>query len=302
MTTTLIADDRAQPFAMDSERRFPLDLESSVPFIWAAYERSLVEIWDPEDESIWSVFETGSWTDDQAAAGSLTWSYHAWLDYPGMAESEAVLIKACLELGVDIDLKYCLSMRAVERARSTDYAHLAARRLGTYEAGPTGTALGDLLDVDLVRRALHADTDLDAYLAAHLLAQDTVDLRMWEAARNGANEAIAIPLDLIIRDRQRMLEVTRFHLGETLPTRTDADRRGVAEYVGSVIEQQERAGRRVPALLPASDFRDRLVAAYDVAAASGLGGVAEAEQPAVFQAAIDEVVTTLADLGVDVAS
>lgn len=300
--TAIDARNREVPFELGTERRFPLDLESSVPPIWDAYERSLTEVWDPESDVLWDGFDASALDDDRRAAGALTWSHLAWVEFPAIAESEAVLIRACLDVGVDIDLKYCLAMRAVERARSTDYAHILAGRLGTYESGPADSALGDLLDVELVREALHAGSDLDAYLASRLIGQATVDLRMWEAAGRHASGAISKVIELITRDKARMLDVAWIHVAGSLPGRSDDQRTMIEEAVNRVLIDEERIGRRVPALLAPSDLRDRLVAANAAAAEAALGGVGETEQRGVFRAAIGELHERFGLLGIAIDS
>ena len=292
------ARNREVPFELGIERRFPLDLESSVPPIWDAYERSLTEVWDPESEVLWDGFEAATLSDDTRAAGALTWSHLAWVEFPAIAESEAVLIRACLDVGVDIDLKYCLAMRAVERARSTDYAHILAGQLGTYESGPAESSLGDLLDAELVRQALHAGSDLDAYLASRLIGQATVDLRMWEAAGRHASGAISKAIELITRDKRRILDVAWIHVAGSRPKRSDEQRAMIEHAVDRVLADEERIGRRVPALLAPSDLRDRLVAANAIAADAGLGGVSESEQRDVFRDAIGELHERFGLLGI----
>ncbi|MEQ8718677.1 MAG: hypothetical protein RIE08_13790 [Acidimicrobiales bacterium] len=293
--------DLTRPFRLGTEQRFPLDLTSSSATVWDAYETALREVWDPEDEALWKGFDVATYDEATRAGGALVWSHLAWIEFPAIAESEAVLIRACLEPGVDIDLKYCLSMRAVERARSTDLAHMVAARLDHYESEPTGTGLAGLLDDELVRRALHVDSDLDAYIAAHLGAQATVDLRMWEAAAANAREPLAGLIGLVVRDKARMLEVAWTHLAETIPGRTEADRRAIAAAVEYVIVEEELRGRRVPALLAAGTDRDGLMTAHSVAATAGLAGVTEAEQLDAVESALTEVAARLADLDIVIA-
>ncbi|MDW3212697.1 MAG: hypothetical protein R8G01_01780 [Ilumatobacteraceae bacterium] len=300
MTSTMIATDRQHEFALGTEQRFPLALESTLPAIWDAYERSLVDVWDPEAAVHWDRLDVAAWDADQRAAGALVWSHLAWVEFPAIAESEATLVRACLDLGVDIDIKYCLSMRAVERARSTDYGHLLASRLDHYESGSDDSVLAGLLDDDLARRVLHVDTDLDAYLAAHVLAQAIVDLRMWEATGRQAVAPIANVVELIVRDKARMVDVAELHLAHTLPSRDQADRVMIAGVVEHVMNNEEAAGRRVPALLSDGPLRDRLLAAHGIASSAGLGGVTDDAQSSIFRDASGEVTQRLAAIGVDV--
>jgi hypothetical protein len=291
--------DRERPFRIGAERRFPLHLTFAVPPIRDAYERSLVEAWDPEDEAHWTGFDPREHDESARRAGASVWSHLAWVEFPAIAESEAVLVRACLEPDIDVDLKYCLSMRAVERARSTDLAHIVARRLHGYEPVPAGEELALLLDDELVRRALHADSDLDAYIAAHLGAQATVDLVMWERTAQNARGALGDLAALVVRDKARMLDVAWAHLELVVPRRDEAGRRMIADAVDYVVEVEERRGRRVPALLAPGADREHLLEAHAIAAAAGLGGVPEADQREAVESALAEVAARLSPLGIE---
>jgi hypothetical protein len=212
-----VARDRDRDFVLGTEDRFPLDLSGTNSPKWAAYESAIQHVWDPEDASLWVGFDPERFSDADREAGALVWSHRAWVEYLAIAESEAVLVRSCIESGISVDFKYCLSMRAVERARSTDLAHILATRLGTYRPSPSGPGLVELLDDDLVRRALHADTDLDGYVAAHLIAQGAIDLAMWRASVNGADPTIARLVSLVVSDKARMVDVAWAQLSEQAP-------------------------------------------------------------------------------------
>ncbi|NOX29155.1 MAG: hypothetical protein GXP35_03755 [Actinobacteria bacterium] len=161
----LLAVDRSHDFKLGIEDRFPLDLTSTVAQQWAAYESALTDVWDPENEVLWAGFDPASSSPTEREAGASVWSHRAWIDHGSMVESEAVLVRACLEPASSVDFKYCLGMRAVERARSVDMCRMAAERLDQYHMGSASPELERLLSDDLVRRALHVETDLGAYVA-----------------------------------------------------------------------------------------------------------------------------------------
>lgn len=297
ISTEALARDREQNFVLGDEHRFPLVLTGTVPSQWDAYESAIQQVWDPEAEAPWEGFDPDLFTADQREAGALVWSHRAWIDYPAIAESEAVLVRACIEPGISVDFKYCLSMRAVERARSTDLAHILATRLGGFRSSPAGPELRSLLNDDLVRRALHARTDLDAFVAAHLIGQGTIDLAMWRASIDHAHPTIAHLAALAVRDKARMVEVAWAQLGERVPQRDDADRRLIAATVTDVLADEECKGRQVPALLGPGEDRDLLTAAHE-RAAEGLGGIPAERQIAVARQAMSEVADRLLALGV----
>lgn len=302
MTTSAeaVARDRDHAFLLGAEARFPLDLTGSVPAQWAAYEEAIDEVWDPENSTLWDGFEPELLAPRDRAAGALVWSHRTWVEYPAIAESEAVLVRACLEPRTSIDFKYCLSMRAVERARSTDLAHILATRLGAYQSAPAGPELIALLDDDLVRRALHAHVDLDAYVAAHLIAQSTIDLAMWQAGIEHATPTLAKLMSLVVRDKARMVAVAWAQIIERVPQRDEGNRRLIASAVSDVLQTEELRGRQVPVFLGPGEDRDRLLAAHELAAAAGLGGVAGDDQRKVAQQAINDVAARFHQLGVEI--
>ncbi|MCP4903497.1 MAG: hypothetical protein P8J50_16415 [Acidimicrobiales bacterium] len=290
--------DREQPFQLGTEHRFPLDLTASQAPIWDAYELALRETWDPEDDALWDGFEPGAHSETDRRAGGLVWSHRAWVDFTAIAESEAVLVRVCLEPGISADMKYCLSMRAVERARSTDLAHLLATRLGNYRSSPSTPELAALLDNELVRRALHEYSDIDTYIAAHLIAQARVDFGMWQAAASSASPALASLIGFVVRDKSRMLAVAWQYFADVVPDMTDVQRAAIAEGVSSVLSEEESRGRQVPTQLPEGTDRRELLEAHTAAASAGLGGVLPDDQVAVFESALSEIRQRFAVLGV----
>lgn len=290
--------DRESHFELGIEARFPLDLTSSRPPMWQAYEASLDEVWDPEDQSLWEGLDADRYTPEARRAAALVWSHRAWVEHSAIAESEAVLVRACLEPGVSADFKYCVSMRAVERARSTDLCYLIATRLHAYHSGPPPAHLERLLDDEQVRRVLHRRCDLDAYVAAHLVAQSSVDLRSWERVRANIDEPLAGAVDLVLRDKARMLEVAWLQLADRAANRSEAERRMIAANISHVLLEEEGRGRQLPALGDPYPEAIDLVRAHQEATA-GLGGVAPSDQRDVFDLAVAELGPRMAGLGID---
>jgi len=299
-STEVLARDRDHEFILGSEERFPLRLTSSSAPRWDAYEMAIREVWDPEDDDVWSGFDPAAFSPEDRAAGALVWSHRAWIEYPAIAESEAVLIRACLEPGLEVDFKYCMSMRAVERARSTDLSHMLAKKLGGYEPAPTGPELVALLDDDLVRRVLHARVDFDCYIAAHLIAQGEIDLAMWVAGTDGATAPVNRLMSKVITDKQRMLDVAWSRIEHTLPDRDTDLRDRAGRTISAVLETEEFQGRQVPALLASGRDRERLGEAYSRAAAAGLGAATPDRQVEAARAATSTMAARFSNLGVDV--
>ena len=297
--TELRALDRESNFELGIEARFPLDLTSTKPTMWEAYEASLVQTWDPEDESLWLDFDFGRYTAGERAAGALVWSHRAWVEHSAIAESEAVLVRACLEVGVSADFKYCVSMRAVERARSTDLCHILATRLDRYQSSPHTKELADLLNDELVRRVLHAQSDIDSYIGAHLVAQSTIDLRTWECARTNSDAGLGRVVDHVIRDKVRMLKVAWLYMEDAVAKNSNEVRSLISSNVNYVLFEEEVRGRQLPAFLNSGRDATALAEANRIAIA-GLGGVSDGEQHEIFEVAVDELKAKFALLGIEV--
>ncbi|HIK97926.1 MAG TPA: hypothetical protein EYG13_00045 [Dehalococcoidia bacterium] len=297
--TELRALDREANFELGIETRFPLDLTSTKPTMWEAYEASLVQTWDPEDESLWSDFDLGEYTAGERAAGALIWSHRAWVEHSAIAESEAVLVRVCLETGVSADFKYCVSMRAVERARSTDLCHIFAARLDRYHSSPRTEELADLLNDELVCRVLHAKSDIGAYIGAHLVAQSTIDLRIWECARTNSDAGLGRVVDHVIRDKARMLKVAWLYMEDAVAKNSNEAHSLISSNVNYVLFEEEARGRQLPAFLNSGSDATGLAEANRIAIA-GLGGVSDGDQHEIFEVAVDELKTKFASLGIEV--
>ena len=297
--TELRALDPESNFELGIEARFPLDLTSTKPTMWEAYEASLVQSWDPEDESLWSDFDFDQYTAGERAAAALVWSHRAWVEHSAIAESEAVLVRACLEVGVSADFKYCVSMRAVERARSTDLCHIFAARLDRYHSSPHTEELADLLNDELVRRVLHAKSDIGAYIGAHLVAQSTIDLRSWECARTNSDAGLGRVVDYAIRDKARMLKVAWLYMEDAVSKNSDETRSLISSNINYVLFEEEARGRQLPAFLSSSSDATGLAEANRISAA-GLGGVGDGDQHEIFEVAVDELTTKFAPLGIEI--
>ncbi len=293
----LLAVDRREDFELGTEDRFPLDLTSSRSQLWTAYEAALTEAWDPEDDKLWAGFDPVGFSSAECEAGALVWSHRAWVDHGAMVESAAVLVRACLEPAMSADFKYCLGMRAVERARSVDMSRMVAERLDQYHSRPASHELERLLNDDLVRRALHEKTTLGAYVAAHLVAQATLDLRSWERTRLTVHEGLGVLADLVVRDKARMVEVAWTQLAEMALAAEREAREAMAANTAYVMFSEEGRGRQLPALL-SSPAAGQLVAAHEIAATAGLGGLCAQSQQEIFDDVIVELSDKMADLGI----
>lgn len=297
MTATVdaAAVRRDETFELGAETRFPLRLAPDNAAIWECYEQSLDARWDPEqlDDRL---DDLPSASPGVRSAAALVWSHRAWCEYTGIAEAEAVLVRLCLDPTVAIDVKYCLSLRAVERARSTDACAALARRLDRYRPDP-GASVESLLNADLVRRALHTGVDADAYFVSHLYVQSLIDAHLWDQVAADAGGGIAVVARHIAADKHRQVTWAWAFVEERART---FDASLVADNVNAVLAEEELKGRRVVDLLEPSAEREELVGAQRLAAGAGLGVVGPDVERDTTRQAIAQAAANLAPLGVRV--
>src|SRR3990167_3461615 len=81
------------------ETRFPLNLAVSIPAIDRLYEESKLDIWAPADDVDWTSGQLDAIASEQLQAARRVWSRRAWLEYTGIAETPALLLRFCLERG-----------------------------------------------------------------------------------------------------------------------------------------------------------------------------------------------------------
>lgn len=291
---------RAQPIPLTTEHRFPLGLAPEVPEIWALYEDSKTERWDPEDPSWVAGFDAGRHSPEALAGAALTWSRRAWLEFTGMAESEALVVRLCLERGREVDAKFCLSARATEKARSADASRILASLFDRYHVDSPSADLHDLLDGDLIRRALHGGVDVDAYLIGHLCFQASVDLALWEALRGATDEpTVAGLVDAILGDKRRQTAFGWRYLELRNPHLTDDQRQAATNTLRALLDAEELRGLRIAGLLPPGHGRDVLLTAQADTATAGLGAVPPDEEIELFRRTVADVRRRLEPLGIE---
>jgi hypothetical protein len=286
---------------LPEEQRYPLDLTSRLADVRRLYEDAARDRWDPEDVDLATV---GAATPEAARrSGALVWSHRAWLEYRGIAESEAALVRLCIERDREVDAKYLLTARGAAKALAAEASWLVAEHLGGYVTGPGDSALAGLLRARVARRLLHADVDPDAFVVAHFVVAESIDLALWEASLAATPDPVLAGLmRRMVAAKERHVAFGRAYAEAHLPAVVAGPGRvrAVEEAVGAVLAA-ERAGLRVAALLvddfPASAaLRD----AVDAAAAAGLGTADGATLVAALDAAVDAAAVHLASFGVTI--
>jgi hypothetical protein len=261
------------------ERRFPLHLEPAIGSIRDLYDRAKQACWDPERDIPWASFDPSRYPPAVLAAAALSWSRKAWIEYGGLPETPALIIRFCLEHERESDPKYFLTVRNTEEAWHLECCHRMAEACGGFVEQPASPAYRALFNQSLHREALDASRSLDAYVAAHVCVQDGLDLELCRLHRDNARDPVARAiLDRLAADKTRHAAFGWFYLATRAAAWNAADRQAIAAEVAHVVRVIEFAGFRCVWL---AEDADDLVDADRITAAAGLGAAArDAEEPA----------------------
>ncbi len=265
------------------------------------YLDATADRWDPETDIDLTGFGDGA-TEAQRRSGALVWSHRAWLEYRGIGESETALVRMCLERDREVDVKYLLSARGTAKALAAEACWMVAEHLGGYLDTPGSPVLAGLLRDRLARRGLHAEVDPDAFVVAHFVLGDTIDLALWQAAADepGDHEGLRALIARLVAAKARHAAFGWAYAEARLLQITDGQRAAVEANLTAVLER-ERGGLRAVAGLAdrgRDPFTDELVVAHDTAAGADLGATSNERTARALNAAVYEVRSGLARLGI----
>jgi hypothetical protein len=282
------------------ERRFPLDLAQSLGSIRDLYETGKTARWDPERDVAWAAFDRAAHGAAVLEAARKVWSRRAWIEYTGLAETPALLIRFCLEPGREADPKYFLTVRNTEEAWHVESFHRMAEACGGYLDRPADPAWEPVINQTLYRQALDAGRSLDEYVAVHCAVEDGLELELYAAYLGNARDAtVRGLLERVVADKRRHAEFGWIYLASRAPQLDAAAKAGAARAIAAWIEGVALAGYHVPSLAAGIDARDEAAAAAACAEA-GLGAVTAAAEVALFTAYLGRARARLAELGVAV--
>ena len=289
-----------QPTPILVERRFPLDLDRSIDAIRELYEAGKTARWDPSRDIAWGEFDARAPGAPALEAARKVWSRRAWIEYTGLAETPALLIRFCLEPGRESDPKYFLTVRNTEEAWHVESFHRVAEVCGGYLDRPANAAWEPVINQTLYRAALDADRSLDEYVAVHCAVEDGLELELYEAyLANARDPVIKSLLERVVADKRRHAEFGWLYLASRAAHLDAAARASAGKAIGEWIAHVALAGYHVPSLA-AFDTRDEAAAATFTAEA-GLGAITPMAEEAAFAAYLSRARRRLAALGIDVA-
>ena len=286
------------PTRIQVERRFPLVLDEAIAPIRQVYETAKRAKWDPTTHVPWDRLGSAALPPEVRDAARAVWSRRAWVEYTGLSETPALLIRFCLELDRESDPKYFLTVRNTEEAWHLEAFHIAAERFGGYLARPADARWEPVFNQALHRQALDADRSLEEYVAVHCAVEDGLELELYTAyAANATDPAIAELLRRVVADKARHAAFGWAYLEARCAGLGEAGRAGVARAVSDWIATVACSGYHVPYLSTALDAQGDAQAAARVAAA-GLGAVTAEAETEVATAWFAEARRRLAALGI----
>jgi hypothetical protein len=297
MAMTASATWQPQPTPLLVERRFPLDLEISAGDVRDLYESAKRARWDPARDIPWAGLHATAYSPEVSLAARQVWSRRAWLEYTGLAETPALLIRFCLEAGREADPKYFLTVRNTEEAWHVESCHRVAQALGGYVERPADPRWEPLFNQTLYRQALDSGTSLDAYVAVHCALEDGLELVLCEAWFGAARDpAVRSVLEHMSADKRRHAEFGWRYLSRRSGSFDAATRALVEHHLALWVREVAMGGYHVASLATAVDA-DPERKALEHTADAGLGAVRSQAEEALFVAYLDRARARLGALG-----
>jgi hypothetical protein len=271
--TTHAAGRILPPLCLLVERRFPLEMNMTLPEIRALYDSGKAGRWNPHRDIDWGALQPEQYDDSVRLAARRTWSRRLWTESTGLTETPALLMRFCMEIGREIDPKFYLTVRNTEEAWHVECYDRIAETFGGRVAGPVDRNYESVFNRNLHRQVMDADQDLDSYVACFSAYEDGLELefcRTWRASTR--NAAIAGVLDHVIADKERHAAFGWLYLASCAPQWTSKDRELIAGELTTHIRETELKGYHCPWLAPehaaAEAEADALTALVGLGAAS----------------------------------
>lgn len=282
--------------AIPVEQRFPLTLKQSILSIRDLYETGKRERWSPMTGIEWNRLSPARFDATTRDAARLTWSWRAWVEYAGLTETPATLIRLCLEAGRESDPKYFLTVRNTEEAWHIECFHRLAQEFGGYVNRPPLATQEVLFEERRDRAILDAEQHVDAYFAAHSAVEDGLELALFEAHLENADEPVTQALlQKVVAAKTRHASFGWLYLAERARVWSDADRAAVAHAVHDHLQQVELAGYHCPWL---ADPQSQTSQANVLMCDARLGAASMQREEAILRAYIADTRVRLNEFGV----
>ena len=265
------------PLRLLVERRFPLEMNVTLPQIRELYDTGKAGRWNPHRDIAWSELRPEQYDAQTREAARRTWSRRLWMEVTGLTETPALLVRLCMETGREIDPKFFLTVRNTEEAWHVECFERVTDAFGGRLTRPANRGYEAAFNRNLHRRVLDAGQHLDSYVACFCAFEDGFELELCRTWRiNAKNPAIAAMLDHIIADKERHAAFGWLYLASRAPRWGAAECGLIAEQVVAHIRDTEFKGYHCPWLAPEHAAAE---ADADAAcAAAGLGAASRAQE------------------------
>lgn len=265
------------PVRLLVERRFPLEMNVTLPEIRNLYDSGKAGRWNPHRDIPWDTLVPESYDAPVRTAARRTWSRRLWAEATGLTETPALLMRFCMEIGREIDPKFYLTVRNTEEAWHVECFDRIAESFGGRIAGPVDRNYESAFNRNLHRRVMNAEQNLDSYVACFAAFEDGLELELARAWRvNISNAAIAAVLDHIIGDKERHAAFGWLYLTSRAPHWSAIERQLIADQLAAHIRETEFKGYHCPWLAP--EHASAETEADAVTAAAGLGAAVRAAE------------------------
>jgi hypothetical protein len=265
------------PLRLLVERRFPLEMNVTLPQIRELYDSGKAGRWNPDRDIDWSALRAQEYAAPVRDAARRSWSRRLWTEVTGLTETPALLVRFCMETGREIDPKFFLTVRNTEEAWHIECYERVTAAFGGRLMRPAERGYEAAFNRNLHRRVLDAGQHLDAYVACYAAFEDGLELELCRAWRlNATNPAIASMLDRIIADKERHAAFGWLYLASRALHWSQAERELIADQLAAHIRDTELKGYHCPWLAP--EFAAAEAEADAVCAAAGLGAATRAEE------------------------
>jgi hypothetical protein len=285
------------PMRLLVERRFPLEMNVTLPQIRELYDSGKAERWNPHRDIDWSALRPEHYDAPVRDAARRTWSRRLWMEVTGLTETPALLVRFCMETGREIDPKFFLTVRNTEEAWHIECYERITEAFGGRLTRPADRGYESAFNRNLHRRVLDAEQHLDAYVACFAAFEDGLELELCRAWRtNASNSTIVAVLDRVIADKERHAAFGWLYLASRAPHWSQAERELIADQLTAHIRDTELKGYHCPWLAP--ELAAAEAHADALSATAGLGAATRAEEEDTMATYFANARQRLAEMGV----
>ena len=248
------------------------------------------EHWNPDTDMPWAAtLRRRCARAGVRAAARRVWSRRAWVEYTGLAETPALLIRFCLEPNREVGSQV-FPHRAQHRgglARRDAFTAMPKPAAATSSARPI-RPWEPVFNRSLYRDALDAELGIDGYVCAHCAFVDGLEYELDDGmARTTPREPVArAVLERCLVDSRTPCGASAGCMRSGVPRRcatTARTRRGRVGAAVAHIEDVEFAGYHCVALATGIDSRGRDRAISPRLRRAGLGATTADEEVAIFR-------------------